>query len=48
MGVSVFAADNSIRAIVEQLMSGIEFWSEHARTCSPRMCGRSSADVADK
>ena len=31
MGVSVFAADNSIRSIVEQLMPGIEFWSEHDR-----------------
>jgi epoxide hydrolase len=31
MGVSVFAADNSIRGIVEQIMPGIEFWSEHDR-----------------
>jgi pimeloyl-ACP methyl ester carboxylesterase len=31
MGVSVFAADNSIRSIVEQLMPGIESWVEHDR-----------------
>ncbi len=31
MGVAVFAADNSIRGVVEQLMPNIEHWSEFDR-----------------
>jgi pimeloyl-ACP methyl ester carboxylesterase len=31
MGVAVFAADNSIRGVVEQLMANIEHWSEFDR-----------------
>jgi pimeloyl-ACP methyl ester carboxylesterase len=30
-GVAVFAADNSIRSVVERLMPGIEHWSEFDR-----------------
>jgi epoxide hydrolase len=31
LGVAVFAADNSIRSIVEQVMPGIQHWNEYDR-----------------